>query len=467
MAKIRTRFSPSPTGYLHLGGARTALFNWLLAHKHQGTFILRIEDTDVARSTPEATHAILDGLEWLGIDWDEGPYFQSQRLETYQFYVDRLLSEGKAYYCSCQPDELEAKRKLAMAEGRKPKYDGTCRNRGLKKGPDTVVRFRALEKGITVVEDLAKGVTAFDNAEFDDLIIQRSDGMPTYNFAVVVDDVSMGITHVIRGDDHLINTPRQIMLYEAMGSPLPKFAHVPMILGPDKARLSKRHGATSILAYKEMGYLPQAMLNYLARLGWSCGDQEIFSREELIDKFSLENVGRSAGIFNPDKLLWLNAHYIKEGDPAMLAGLVAPYLEKAGIRIEDQSYLARAIPTLQARSKTLVEMADKSAFYFTDELEYEERAARDFLTSDRKDLITQIGEELVKLPLFTRADIEKTFERFCKEKGIKFKDIAQPLRVILTGKTVSPGLFELMEVLGHDRTLRRLKRGIARVPSRS
>lgn len=460
MVKIRTRFSPSPTGYLHIGGARTALFNWLFARKHGGTFILRIEDTDVARSTEEATQAILDGLDWLGMDWDEGPYFQSRRREIYQSHIDRLLSEGKAYYCSCRPEELEAKRKVALAAGGKPKYDGTCRDRGLEKGPDTVVRFHSPDHGTTVVHDLVKGPTAFEHAELDDLVIQRRDGMPTYNFAVVIDDLTMEVTHVIRGDDHLNNTPRQILLYKALNSPLPEFAHVPMILGADRARLSKRHGATSLLAYKEMGYLPQAMLNYLARLGWSHGDQEIFSRNELIQKFSLENVGKSAGIFNPDKLLWLNAHYIKEEDPAGLAELVLPFLEGAGIPVKDRSYLARAIPTVQARSKTLAEMAEKLIFYLKDELEYDQKAAQKFLTPDLQELMTQVLEVLRGLPSFRQEDGEKALARFCEEKDIKFKDIAQPLRVILTGTAVSPGLFELIEVLGPERVIKRLERGL-------
>ncbi len=467
MAKIRTRFSPSPTGYLHIGGARTALFNWLFARGREGTFILRIEDTDVARSTEEATQAILDGLEWLGVDWDQGPYFQSRRLDIYQSYIDRLLSEGKAYYCSCQPKELEIKRKVALAEGRKPKYDGTCRNRGLKKGPNTVVRFCTPERGTTVVHDLVKGATVFDHAELDDLIIQRSDGMPTYNFAVVIDDISMEITHVIRGDDHLNNTPRQILLYEALKCPLPEFAHVPMILGADKTRLSKRHGATSVLAYKEMGYLPQAIVNYLVRLGWSYGDQEIFSRQELIEKFSLQNVGRSAGIFNPDKLLWLNAHYIKEEAPARLAELVQPFLEKAGIKVEDSSYLVKTIATLQIRSKTLSEMAQGSIFYFKDEVEYEEESARKFLIGDIKGLMRQLREEFKGISSFRKEDLEQMFERFCTERDVKLKKIAQPLRVILTGKAVSPGLFEMMEVLGPERVIKRLERGIEYLASGS
>lgn len=460
METIRTRFSPSPTGYLHIGGARTALFNRLFARRHNGTFILRIEDTDVARSTEEATQAILEGLKWLGIDWDEGPYFQSRRFDIYQNYLDKLLAEGKAYYCACQPEDLETKRKAAMAAGKKPKYDGTCRYLGIQKGPNTVVRFRMPDYGTTVVNDLIKGPTEFDNSELDDLIIQRSDGTPTYNFAVVIDDISMGITHVIRGDDHLNNTPRQILIYRALGSGLPQFAHVPMILGPDRTRLSKRHGATSVLAYREMGYLPQAMVNYLVRLGWSYGDQEVFSREELVEMFSLENVGKSAGIFNPDKLLWLNAYYIKEENPQRLAELAAPFLEKNGIRVDDLSYLAKAVPTLQARSKTLVELAEGAAFYFKDEPEYEPEAVRKFLKSEIQDLIAEILGILKELPSFEEQDIEKAFENFCAGKDIKFKKIAQPLRVMITGKTVSPGLFELMDVLGKERVVRRIERGL-------
>ncbi|MFH1147752.1 MAG: glutamate--tRNA ligase [Pseudomonadota bacterium] len=464
METIRTRFSPSPTGYLHIGGARTAIFNWLFARRHGGVFMLRIEDTDVVRSTEEATQAILEGLEWLGIDWDEGPYFQSKRFDIYQNYVDRLVAERKAYYCACRPEELEAKRKTAMASRHKPKYDGTCRYLGIEKGPNTVVRFRMPDHGTTLVNDLIKGPTEFDNSELDDLIIQRSDGTPTYNFAVVIDDISMKITHVIRGDDHLNNTPRQIRIYEALGSTLPKFAHVPMILGPDRTRLSKRHGATSVLAYREMGYLPQAMVNYLVRLGWSHGDQEIFSREELAEKFSLENVGKSAGIFNPDKLLWLNAHYIKEEAPGRLAELAAPFLEKNGIRVDELAYLAKAVPTLQPRSKTLAELAEGAAFYFKDEPEHDPDAARKFLTADVRDLIAELTGILKDLPSFEEEEVERAFESFCAAKDIKFKKIAQPLRVILTGKTISPGLFELMDVLGKERVLSRLERGLGVCP---
>jgi glutamyl-tRNA synthetase len=301
--KVITRFAPSPTGYLHIGGARTSLFNWLYARHHQGQFILRIEDTDQARSTEESTQAILDAMTWLGMNWDQGPYFQAERVELHREKVQELIRSGKAYYCVCTPEELEEKRKRALAAQRKPKYDGACREKQLGKGPGAVVRFRCPQAGTTVVRDLIKGVVTFNNEELDDLVIERSDGYPTYNFAVVVDDAEMGITHVIRGDDHLNNTPRQILLYEALGHPIPQFGHVPMILGADKTRLSKRHGATSVLAYKEMGYLPEALVNYLVRLGWSHGDQEIFSPEELVQFFELGQVGKAAAVFNPEKLL--------------------------------------------------------------------------------------------------------------------------------------------------------------------
>ncbi|MDD1632902.1 MAG: glutamate--tRNA ligase, partial [Methylococcaceae bacterium] len=308
--KMRTRFAPSPTGYLHIGGARTALFNWLYTRKHEGTFILRIEDTDQARSTEESTRAILDAMSWLGLCWDEGPYFHADRVQIHREMVEKLIDEGKAYYCTCQPEELEAKRTQALSAGRKPKYDRTCCEKGLARSADSVVRFRCPDVGVTVLHDLIKGNISFNNEELDDLIIERADGYPTYNFAVVVDDALMGITHVIRGDDHVNNTPKQIHLYEALGYDVPLFGHVPMILGADKARLSKRHGATSVMVYKEMGYLPEALINYLVRLGWSHGDQEIFTMEELIREFSLESVGKSAAVFNPEKLLWLNQHYI-------------------------------------------------------------------------------------------------------------------------------------------------------------
>ena len=311
---IRTRFAPSPTGYLHIGGARTALFSWLYARHTGGKFILRVEDTDAQRSTDESSRQILEAMEWLGLDWDEGPFYQSERLDIYRTYVDKLVEEGKAYWCECTPEELETKRKLALEKGAKPKYDGTCKSKGLGPGPGRVVRFAMPPTGVTSFDDMIKGRISVDNAELDDLVLLRSDGMPTYNLTVVIDDATMNITHIIRGDDHVNNTPRQLKIYEALGFDLPLFAHVPMILGSDKTRLSKRHGATSVTAYKEMGYLPEALVNYLVRLSWSHGDQEIFSRDELIRFFDFDTVGKAAAVFNPEKLLWLNHHYIKTGD---------------------------------------------------------------------------------------------------------------------------------------------------------
>ncbi|MBI3753786.1 MAG: glutamate--tRNA ligase, partial [Deltaproteobacteria bacterium] len=388
--EVRTRFAPSPTGYLHIGGARTALFNWLFARHHKGKFILRIEDTDVARSTEESTQAILDGMQWLGLNWDEGPYFQSKRFELYREHAYKFLEMGKAYKCYCAPEELEQRRKDALAQGRPPKYDGRCRDieskgqRVTESKPQNkpfAIRFK-VPPGTTLVKDIIKGNIAFDHNEIEDLIILRSDGTPTYNLCVVVDDATMEITHVIRGDDHLNNTPKQIMLYEAFDYPIPKFAHLPMILGSDKTRLSKRHGATSVISYKEMGYLPHALVNYLARLGWSCGDQEVFTIEELTEKFSLENVGKSSGVFNPEKLLWLNHHYIKESGPDELAKLLLPFLEAKGYDVGanlvfapkgrlQESPLPAIVKNLQERSKTLVEMADAAEFYFKEDIVYE------------------------------------------------------------------------------------------------
>jgi glutamyl-tRNA synthetase len=335
---VRTRFAPSPTGYLHVGGARTALFNWLYARHHGGKFILRVEDTDQLRSTEESTQAILDAMTWLGLTWDEGPFFQAERVEIHRTLVKKLIDEGKAYYCTCTSEDLENKRKKALAEGRKPKYDGTCREKNLNKAANTVVRFRGPQMGATIVNDLIKGAISFQNEELDDLVIERADGYPTYNFAVVIDDAEMGITQVIRGDDHVNNTPRQILLYEALGYAVPQFGHVPMILGADKARLSKRHGATSVMAYKEMGYLPEALVNYLVRLGWSHGDQEIFSMDELVSLFTLDSVGKSPAVFNPEKLLWLNQHYIKEYPDTRLAETMQPFWKKKGVDERNASW---------------------------------------------------------------------------------------------------------------------------------
>lgn len=459
---IVTRFPPSPTGTLHIGGARTALFNWLFARHHNGKFVLRIEDTDTARSTKENTEIIIESLRWLGLDWDDGPYFQSQRTKIYQEHIVRLLSSGNAYYCHCTPEELERKRLEAKDRGLKPKYDGTCRDRGLGKAPGAVVRLKSPLTGATTFRDLVKGVITIDNEELDDLILQRSDGSYTYNFAVVVDDSKMGVTHVIRGDDHVNNTPRQILIYQALREPLPHYAHLPMILGPDKARLSKRHGATSVLAYRDMGILPHALLNSLARLGWSHGDQEKFSVQELIDLFSLEHVGKSAGVFNMEKLLDLNGKYIREEDDGNLADLVIPFLNNLGCSDLDREKVKEAVRTLKKRSNTLVEMAQAAQFYFKD-ITYDREADEKFLQPEIVDLLEDLLSDLKGAISFDHKTLEKILSAFIEKHGIKLGAVAQPLRVILTGKAISPGIFEIMDILGQDTVIARLSCGISHV----
>lgn len=464
MEPVITRFAPSPTGYLHIGGARTALFNWLFARHHRGQFILRIEDTDQVRSTEESIKAIIDSMNWLRLDWDQGPFYQTQRLEVYADYLQKLLSNGAAYYCNCQPDDLERRRQEAMAAGRKPKYDGLCRDRGLGPGPNRVIRFRSPDAGTTVLNDLIKGPIFFDNAELDDLVIQKSDGIPTYNFAVVVDDISMNITHIIRGDDHVNNTPRQILMYQALGAKLPEFAHVPMILGQDRTRMSKRHGAVSVMAYREEGFLPEALVNYLVRLGWSHGDQEIFSRRELIEKFSLENVGKAPSVFDKDKLLWLNAHYIKEAEPNELVPLLLPFLGALGYPEKPREYLAKAIRTLQPRVHTLVELAESMRFYMVETIAYDPAAAAKFLTPAVKEPLLKLTAALGRLEAFDEKNLERVFKQVViEELGLKLGKVAQPVRVALTGMTASPGLFEVIDVLQKDVVLKRMQIALAHI----
>ena len=469
MAQVRTRFAPSPTGYLHIGGARTALFNFLFARHNGGKFILRIEDTDRERSTPEAIKAILDAMTWLGLDWDEGPFYQTERYPLYKEKIQQMLAEGQAYPCICTSQELDAKRQQAQKEKRKPMYDGTCRpSEGvipfLPKGKPYTVRFRSPRDGSTVVEDAVKGPVVFENRELDDLIVARSDGTPTYNFCVVVDDIEMGISHIIRGDDHLTNTPRQILLYQALKHAPPQFAHVPLILGTDKARLSKRHGATSVMAYRDMGYFPEAVLNYLVRLGWSHGDQEIFSRDQLIKKFSLGSVGKSAGVFNPEKFLWVNSHYLKERPLSQLAEDVIPYISAKGYPVpQDKSWLEKMVKTLRERSKTLMELVDAAAFYLTDDISIDEQAAKRFLTPEVQMPIEKLIEQLAGLDDFNEANIEQSFSAVLKDLGLSMGKLAQPVRIALTGSTVSPGIHEVIAVLGKERTLRRLRSALQRL----
>lgn len=461
MPALRVRFAPSPTGYLHIGGARTALFNYLLARRQNGTFVLRIEDTDVERSTQESVDAILQAMEWLGLSYDEGPYYQSQRFDLYRQKVDVLLAEGKAYRCYCTQAELDAKREQAMREGGKPRYDGTCRKRDDQPGDQPhVVRFKSPENGETRFFDRIKGEISFDNAELDDLIIQRSDGTPTYNFVVVVDDAEMAINLIIRGDDHINNTPRQIPIYQALGYQVPEFAHVPMILGADKKRLSKRHGATSVMAYRTMGYLPEALVNYLVRLGWSHGDEEIFSLEELVEKFSLEHVGRSAGVFNPDKLLWLNEHYIKTGDPQRLGSLMAEFLVEKGLDPNTGPDLERVVISLQDRAKTLVEMAEGARFFFEAPTEYDSKAREKFLTPDKAEVLKALINKLENLDDFSVEGVEARFQDLLDETGLKLGKVGPTVRVALTGGTVSPGIFDVVAILGKERVISRLQQAL-------
>jgi glutamyl-tRNA synthetase len=460
MKPIVTRFPPSPSGYLHVGGARTALFNWLYARHRGGRFVLRIEDTDRERSTQASVDAILESLEWLGIDWDDGPHFQSQRMEIYQRHVRQLLDEGHAYFCTCTPDEIEAMRQAALAVGGKPRYNGRCRERQLPRTDGAALRFKAPLSGTTVIEDRVKGPIVFQNSELDDFIICRSDGVPTYNMAVVIDDITMGINTIIRGDDHINNTPKQILLYKALGEALPVFAHVPMVLGSDKARLSKRHGAMSVTEYREMGYLPDAVINYLVRLGWSHGDQEFFTRQELIDTFNLEHIGRAAGVFDGAKLLALNADHIQAADPQSIVPHLKPFLEAIGVAAADDRYLQAIIPTLQPRSKTLVDMAQGARFYFADTIAYDDAAAKKFLKPGNLAPLKRLTHELEGLTVFDKPSIERAFIRTMEETGLKLGKIAQPVRVALTGGTVSPGIFEIIEVLGGEVTLRRLRQAI-------
>ncbi len=479
---VRTRFAPSPTGSLHVGNIRSGLFAYLYARHTKGTFILRIDDTDRERSTEESLREILTDLKWLGMEWDEGPpadrYFQSRRFERYREAARKLLAERKAYPCYCTTEELEAKRKQAEREHRKPVYDRKCRGKEFPTdlalpdrtaGRNYTIRFAMPTAGETVLDDLVRGRTVFENAELDDLIIVRSDGTPTYNFASVIDDAEFEITHIVRGDDHVPNTPRQIQMFRALGHEPPAFAHLPQVLGADGAPLSKRHGATSVRAYREGGYFPEAMLNYLARLGWSHGDQEIFSKQELIEYFDFSGCGKSPGIFNPEKLLWLNFHYLKERTPEQLAREVKPYIAARGISIPgDDAWLARMCATLRERAKTLVELVDFAGFYLRDDIAIDPKAAAKFLKPEIAEPFRALTEELERLGGdFTESSVQAAFERVLARFGLKLGQLAQPVRVALTGGTVSPGIYEVIAVLGAMRTVARLRAALARLESHS
>lgn len=470
MTDVRVRFAPSPTGFLHVGGLRTALFNWLFARRAGGTFILRVEDTDRDRSTDDAIEAIVNGLHWTGLDWDEGPYRQTDRLALYRQKAMELLERGNAYWCVCTPQELEARRKEAQAKGEPIKYDGRCRERGLTDPAEpAALRFRSPQEGQTVVEDLIKGTIVFDHAVLDDLIILRANGDATYNFSVVIDDALMGITHVIRGDDHVNNTPRQVALFKALEYRVPQFAHLPMILGADKSRLSKRHGAASVLAYQDVGYLPEALVNYLVRLGWSHGDQELFSIQDMVEKFSLDHVQASAATFDPEKLQWLNAEYIKRGEPRRLADVLLPFLERRGYDprgpIQPQGGLEAVVPHLRERAKTLVEMAEWTMPYVTEPVAMDEAAAVKFLTPAVAPSLTKFADRLKAVTPFSKETIEPLVQAVLNEDHLKMGAFAQPLRVALTGRTFSPGIYEVMAILGKERTLHRIAQALQRVSS--
>ncbi|MFQ5912568.1 MAG: glutamate--tRNA ligase [Nitrospinota bacterium] len=466
-AEVRVRFAPSPTGFLHIGGVRTALFNWFFARRHAGKFILRIEDTDRERSTEESIRQILDGLNWLGIDWDEGPYRQTERQAIYTEYADRLLSEGKAYRCYCTPEELEAMRERARAQGKPPRYDRRCRNRTDASDLPYALRFKAPREGKTVVEDLLRGEVSFENAQLDDMIILRSDGTPTYNFAVVVDDVDMRVSHVIRGDDHLANTPRQAMIYAGLGWQLPEFAHVSLILGPDKKRLSKRHGATSVQEYQRAGFLPEALINYLVRLGWSHGDQEIFTRREITELFGLEPIGTSSAIFDIDKLLWVNSQHMNRMATAELIPLLKPFFAEEGVEVSDEpagrTYLDKVISSLRERSRTLVEMARSVRYFYRSDFGYDENAAKKFLTAETGERMRKLRARLADLTEFGEEAIHRVFQKIVEEEGVKLVAVAQPARVAVTGGTVSPPITEVLSILGKEETLARLDRAIAHI----
>ncbi len=457
---VRTRFAPSPTGSLHIGGARTAIFNWLFSRHHGGEFILRIEDTDRSRSTEESIEEITDAMKWLGLGWDEGPFRQSDRLHIYKDLADKLLASGHAYRCYVTSEELEEKRREAQGRGEVFHYKREWADKNA--GPDKpyAVRLLTPDEGTIEVHDLLRGKVVFDAGEIDDFVILKTDGFPTYNFAVVADDALMRITHVIRGDDHLINTPRQVLIYNGLSLEVPEVAHVSMILGPDGKRLSKRHGATSVVAYREEGYLPDALVNYLTRLGWSYGDQEIFTREELVEKFTLDNVGKSAAIFNPEKLEWLNGWFLRNKPPEEIAKLILPILRGKGIHAELDKKLIMIVKELSQRAKTLLDITDSLDYFYADEIKYDEKAAGKFLTPEILDVLKDLTEKLSTLSSFTAEDVQKVFEGIMEERGLKLGSIAQPVRVALTGGTVSPGIFEVMEILGREEVLNRLKKAV-------
>jgi glutamyl-tRNA synthetase len=485
--QIRVRFAPSPTGHLHIGGARTALFNYLYARRQNGVFVLRIEDTDVERSTDESTRMILEDLKWLGLTWDEGPekggaygpYFQTQRLELYREKLQQLLENGHAYYCFCSQEMLEAKRQKAMETSQTPRYDGTCRlippataQARVAAGEPHVIRLRIPEEGSVIIDDRIRGKMEFENKVLDDFVLARSNGVPTYNFAVVVDDAVMKITHIIRGDDHISNTPRQIHLYQALGQPLPAFAHVPMILGADKTRLSKRHGATSVGAYKDEGFLPEALVNYLALLGWAFDDKTtLFSRDQLIEKFSLKKVSKNPAVFDPVKLRWMNGVYIRNLAADEFTRLALPYLVSGGLLTNEElqeearrAWAGQIALSVRDNVKVLSDLPGLAGFYFGESVELEPEAKEKLaLAQANPGLFKTLQLKLSMLESFTHQGLEEMFRALVAETGVKFGELVHPLRAAVTGRVNSPGIFEVLELIGKDRTLKRLAAGLESV----
>lgn len=461
---IRTRFAPSPTGYLHIGGARTALYCWLFAKQQQGTFILRVEDTDLERSTPESVEAILEAMQWLELAYQEGPFYQTQRFARYAEVIQELLATGHAYRCYCSKERLAKLREAQEAKKEKPRYDGHCRdlNRAdeLNEKEPFVVRFKNPQTGTVDFDDQVRGPVKFENSELDDLIIARSDGAPTYNFTVVVDDWDMKITHVIRGDDHVNNTPRQINIFKALGAAPPIYAHVPMILGSDGKRLSKRHGAVSVMQYRNEGFLPEALLNYLVRLGWSYGDQEIFSRDEMVKHFSLSSINRAPAAFNQEKLLWLNQHYLKTLDPAYVVGHLIWHMEKEGVPVDQGPPLMELLSVQAERCKTLVEMVEKSRFFYEDFEAYDEAAAQKNLTKEVEPVLQKLLDAFQALGEWSKESVHLVVQQVAEESGLGLGKVAQPLRVAMTGNTVSPPIDVTLALLGREKTVKRLERAL-------
>lgn len=466
---VVTRFPPSPTGYLHIGGARTAFYNWLFARHHGGKFVFRLEDTDRERSTDEAVQAILDGMAWLGLAYDEGPYYQTQRFDRYREVVQQLLDTGHAYRCWCTPEEVDAMREAARAKGEKPKYNGYWRDRSdaPPKGIEPVIRFKNPLEGEVVIADKVRGEVRIANAELDDLVIARADGTPTYHLTVVVDDIDMGITHVIRGDDHLSNTPRQINILEALGAERPVYAHLPMILGADGKRMSKRHGAVSVTAYREAGFLPDALLNYLVRLGWSHGDQELFTREELVQLFSLEGINRSASTFDPTKLAWVNHQHMLKLAPEALAEATLPYFGSAGLVPAPVVDVAPAVALFRDRTDTLVELVEALGPYFSEFDDFEPSAAKKHLRPVAAESLKAVRARLAELTDWSAAPLHQAVEATAEALGVGMGKVGMPLRVAVTGTGQSPGLGETLVLVGRERTLARIDRALAFIAQRA